>query len=69
LAVDTASEYKNLYILDKGNKRIVVLGKDGEYDSQYRAQFVDGVQDFAVDEKSGDIFLLSGSKIYQVKIQ
>jgi len=69
LAIETASEYKNIYILDKGNKRIVVLNKDGEYDSQYQADFITGAQDFVVDEKAGDIFVLLAPKIYQVKIQ
>jgi len=65
----TQSEYKNIYVLDKGNKRLVVLNKEGEYDSQYQADFLAGAQDFAVDEKTGDIFVLSSPKIYQIKIQ
>jgi hypothetical protein len=69
VAIDTASEYKNIYVLDKGNKRIVVINKDGDYDSQYQADFLAGAQDFSVDEKAGEIFVLLGPKIYQVKIQ
>lgn len=65
----TDSDSQNIYLLDKGNQRIVVLGKNGEYQSQYLWSGFSDVSDFAVSEKLGKIFLLQGSKILSVNIQ
>jgi hypothetical protein len=63
------SEY--LYILDAGNKRVVVIRKTGFYHSQYRYEgdqaFLDPKGLF-VDEGVGAIYLLDGTKIYRIKI-
>lgn len=65
----TDSEAGNLYILDKGNNRIVVLAKSGEYQSQYLWDGVSGVSDMVVSEAEKKILLLSGSKIYQIDLK
>ncbi len=63
------SEAENLYILDKGNSRIVVLTKDGEYQGQYIWEGLKEVSDMVVSEAEKKIFLLSGEKIYQIDIK
>jgi len=65
----TDSDVQNIYLLDKGNQRIVVLGKNGQYQSQYLWSGFGDISDFVVSEKLGKIFLLQGSKILSVNIQ
>lgn len=59
----------NVYILDNGNSRIVVLSKNGEYQAQYQAGILKGAEDFEVKEKDKIIYILSGGKIYSIKLQ
>lgn len=65
----TDYDTQNLYLLDKINQRIVVLKKSGEYQSQYLSEGLGQTVDFAVSEKMGKIFLLSGSKILVINIK
>lgn len=68
ILIFTLENINNLYVLDKANKRIVVLEKNGNYQSQYRwgnHQF----SDLVVDEKEKKIYLLEKSKIYQIDIK
>jgi len=68
-ALYTSPEEEHLYILDKGNSRIVVLNKNGEYYSQYKSPQISDAQSLVAWEKEGKIFLLNGSKIYQIELQ
>lgn len=68
-AIYTDDEQENLYILDKGNLRVVVLDKSGEYDSQYIWSGISGVSDIVVSESEKKILLLSGSKIYEIELK
>lgn len=65
----TDDENKNLYILDSGNTRVVVVKKDGTYDSQYRWEGIKETTDMVVSEKEKKILLLSGSKIFAIEIK
>ena len=65
----TDKDCEKIYILDKGNKRIVVLHKSGEYDSQYIWEGIKDVDDIVVSEKEKKILLLNGSKIYEIKLR
>ncbi len=65
----TSADAKNLYVLDNGNSRIVVLGKDGAYQSQYQTHILKDAKDFDVVESDKKIFILSGSKIWQIDIK
>jgi hypothetical protein len=60
---------KNLYILDKANKRIVAISKNGEYKSQYIWEDITKSQDFVVSENIGKILILIGEKIYGIDLQ
>lgn len=68
-AVFTDSESEYLYVLDTGNSRIVALKKTGEYDREYLWQGIKDVSNLAVFEKDSLIFLLSGSKVFQINIK
>jgi len=64
----TDFEAKNLYVLDKGNSRIVIFTKSGEYQADYNWSEIGQVNDMVVQESGKKIFLLIGSKIYELGI-
>ena len=59
----------NVYVLDNGNSRIVVLNKDGGYKEQYQSETLKSAKDFDVSETAKKIFVLSGGKIYQIDLK
>ena len=59
----------NVYVLDNGNSRIVVLGKDGKYKAQYQSGILKTAKDFDVQESAKKIFVLSGGKIYEIDLK
>ncbi|HUW21167.1 MAG TPA: hypothetical protein VMW41_00730 [Candidatus Bathyarchaeia archaeon] len=65
----TDMDQENLYILDQDNRRIVVLSKNGEYRCQYIWSSQMLIDDFVVSEKMSKVWLLGGSKIYEIKIK
>ncbi|MDP1743771.1 MAG: hypothetical protein Q8L51_03205, partial [Candidatus Amesbacteria bacterium] len=68
LAIYTNEDIEKIYVLDKNNKRIVVLNKTGEYVAQYANDLISGVSSLVADEKNGKIYLLSGAKIWQIDL-
>ncbi|KKU78670.1 MAG: hypothetical protein UY06_C0043G0009 [Candidatus Amesbacteria bacterium GW2011_GWA2_47_70] len=64
----TDDETEKLYVLDTAGGRIVVLAKTGEYESQYVNEAIKGATGLVVDEKTGKIYLLAGSKVYVIKL-
>lgn len=65
----TNIDTKSLYILDNGNSRIVVLNKEGVYQTQYQADVLKEAKDFEVKETDKKIFVLSENKIYEIEIK
>ncbi|MDO8570222.1 MAG: hypothetical protein Q7R97_01395 [Candidatus Daviesbacteria bacterium] len=59
----------NIYVLDSGNSRIVVLDKKGIYKAQYQGDKLGTVDDLVVDEENKKIYLLAGSKIYSIELK
>ncbi|MDO8638605.1 MAG: hypothetical protein Q7R43_03450 [Candidatus Daviesbacteria bacterium] len=59
----------NIYVLDSGNSRIVVLDKKGVYKAQYQGDKFGVVDDLVVDEKGKKIYLLAESKIYLIELK
>ncbi len=64
-----SSDTDNLYILDSGNSRLVVLTKTGSYVSQYSGDKFGAASDLVVDEKGKKVYLLDGSKIYMTELK
>lgn len=64
----TNFETGNLYVLDKGNSRVIIFSKTGEYQSEYDWPEINQANDMVVSESEKKIFLLVGSKIYELKI-
>jgi hypothetical protein len=65
----TNADDDNIYILDNGNSRIVVLDKNGNYKSQYQAGIIKTAKDFEVLEKDKKIYVLSGGKVYEIDLK
>lgn len=64
-----SSDTDNLYILDTGNSRLVVVNKTGGYKGQYQGDKFGTASDLAVDEKDKKVYLLEGNKIFQVDLK
>lgn len=62
----TSAETQNLYVLDKGKGKIFVIGKNGEFKITYSWEEIKKADDLVVIESINKIFLLSGSKIYEI---
>jgi len=59
----------NVYVLDNGNSRIVVLDKSGNYKNQYQAAVLKTAKDFEVLEKDKKIYILSSGKTYEIDLK
>lgn len=64
----TNPDIDNLYILDKGNSRIVILNKQGAFQNSLAATVIKDAKDFDVQEKDKKIYVLSSGKIYEINI-
>lgn len=53
----------NIYILDKGNLRIVILSKKGDYQGQYYSDKFKDIKDIAVSESAKKVYLLNSQQI------
>lgn len=65
----TSDEANNLYILDTGNNRVVVLDKKGNYLAQYVLPQTLSSPTILADETVRKVFLLSGSKVYSFDLR
>ena len=62
----TQPALKNLYIIDRDEDRVVVLDKSGNFLQQFKGSVLDNANDLWVSSNEKSIFVLSGSKIYQI---
>jgi len=65
----TNEDVESLYVLDKLNTRVVVIGKSGEYRGAYIWSGIAGARDLVVSEELGKILLLTGDRIYGINIK
>ncbi len=63
----TAQEYRNIYILDPGNSRIVILDKQGALDKQLILPNLKDLRDMWIDEPAGAAYLLDGNNLVRIK--
>lgn len=68
-AIYTDSKSDNLYLLDKGEMRILVFDKDGVYQSQYLSNIIPSVSDMVVSEAQKKIYLVSANLIYEIALE
>lgn len=64
-----SSDTDNLYLLDSGNSRLLILTKTGGYKAQMSGEKFGQATDLVVDEKGKKVYLLDGSKIFQVDLK
>ncbi len=69
VSISTSDVDKNLYLLDKKTKRILVFDKAGDYQSQYQWDGLNEASDISASEEEGKIFVLAGSKIYAIDLK
>lgn len=64
----TTSELSSLYILDPGNKRLVVYDKDGVYESMYFWDGFSSATSFFVNSDK-ELFVASDGKVYKASLE
>lgn len=71
IKIFASDETENLYCLDLGNNRVVVLSKKGTYVAQYvlPAGNNQEIQNFVIDEKIRKGFLLTSSKVFAFELK
>jgi hypothetical protein len=62
----TALGLSELYILDPGQRRMIIADKTGRVLEQYQSEKFDNLLDFAISEKDKTIYLLNGLKVYRI---
>lgn len=68
-SIYTDETLNELYILDRGNKRIVVFDKNGVYQSQYVWENLANVASFVVAKDLQKIILVSANTIYAIDLR
>lgn len=58
-----------IYLLDKKQKRIISLKKEGEYQALYLSGKIGEAVDFVVSEEEKKIILLTGDKLYSIELK
>ncbi|OGE65873.1 hypothetical protein A3B49_03710 [Candidatus Daviesbacteria bacterium RIFCSPLOWO2_01_FULL_40_24] len=64
-----SDETDNLYLLDSGNSRLLVLTKSGQYLSQYLHPKLAEAKDLIVDESGKKVYLLDENQIYLLELR
>ena len=65
IAVDRDGNSGAVYVADVANERVVVLGPDGGFRAQWRADEVfDALEALVVNEAAGRLYVISGGRLY-----
>lgn len=62
----TRPNLNNIYVLDKGANRVVILDKNGNFVRQFKGDVLSDLIGLWVSGDEKNLYLLSGSKIYRV---
>jgi hypothetical protein len=65
----TTEDSDNLYILDSGNSRIVVIGKDGAFKKAYKADVLGTATFIDVHEGDNKIYILKGKNLSMLSLE
>lgn len=68
-AIYASDDAQGIYLLDRAGKRVVVLGKNGEYKAQYVSDKIAEATGLVVSEADKEIILLTGDKLYSLDIK
>jgi len=58
---------ESMYVLDRGNGRIVQFDKNGKYQNAYASSIIANAKDFDVSEKDKTFLILSGGKVWKMQ--
>lgn len=64
-----SSDTDDLYLLDSGSSRLLILTKTGSYKGEIKGDKFASASDLVVDEAAKKVYLLEGSKIYAVDLK
>ncbi|MFH1657382.1 MAG: hypothetical protein ABH919_02845 [bacterium] len=64
----TSSFHSYVYLLEPVEKRVIILDKQGKLVKQFSNKELNNLKDFAVSDDGKKMYLLNGSKIYQVDL-
>lgn len=64
----TSEIMKNIYILDPGNKRIVIIDKEGKLIRQYTSGKFDDLIDFSISSGEKELYLLNKTAVYEITL-
>lgn len=64
----TDANTSNIYILDRGNSRVIRIAKEGSGHSEYTSSVIKTARDFEVKEKDKKILILSNDKIFEINL-
>lgn len=68
-SIFVSSDTDDLYVLDSGNSRLLILTKTGVYKGQITGDKFATATDLVVDEAGKKVYLLDGGKIYSVDLK
>jgi hypothetical protein len=66
VSVFTKPDMENLYVLEPQKSRVVILNKNGEFLREIKSSTLAASTAIAASEKSGKIFALSGSLVFEI---
>jgi hypothetical protein len=70
IAVDPQTANETVYLADRAGERVIVLGPDGAFQKQFRAEgSFDGMEALAVDESNGRFYVLNKGIVYEMSLQ
>ncbi len=67
--IATEINWKNIYILDTGNNRVLVIDKKGNLVSTIKSKEFSDLKDFVVDEPNKIVYILDGSSLLKFPLQ
>jgi|GEM_PF-2018569 len=65
----TSDELNYLYLLDGPSKRLIILDKQGNLIKQFTSPLFEDLKDFIVSRKENRVWVLAGTKIFEIQIQ
>jgi len=68
ISLNTNENINTVAVLEKQNKRLLILTKDGQLISEIKSNELAGVSSIAFNNDGGKIYALSGSVVYEVEL-
>lgn len=65
----TSKDNSYLYLIEPGERRVIILDKNGKIVSEYQSNQFDKLKDIWVTPKDETIYLLSGRKVFEIKMK